>query len=63
MDFNFKLSVKVSVLPLVFLHKMEVVPTNDNGPHHLRTVAGTRKNTASNGDIAGEWALLVNVSS
>lgn len=41
---------------------MQAVPVDDYCPHHLSTVASTSKVTTPNGNITGEWAILVNVS-
>lgn len=50
-------------LPLIFLDKVKVVPSNNYGPHHLGTLASSRNNTTSDRNIASEWALLVNICS
>ena len=51
------------LVSLVLFNIMQVVTTNDNSPRHLGTVASTRENTTPDGDVASEWALLVNVCS
>ena len=48
-------------LPLVLLHKVEVVPADDDGPVHLGTVASSSNDSAPDGNSPSEWALLVNV--
>lgn len=40
---------------------MEVVSANDDGAVHLGGLDGSRQNTAADGDVAGEGALLVDV--
>ena len=56
--------VFVSLLEaLVFPDVVEVVPANDNRPFHLHTLHNTRQDPTTNGDIASEWALLVNIGS
>jgi hypothetical protein len=50
-------------MPLIFLDKVKVVPSNNDGPHHLGTVASARKNTTSDRNIASERALLVYICS
>lgn len=46
-------------LPLVFLHIVKVVSTDNDGSHHLGTVASTRQDAAPDGNIAGKGAFLV----
>jgi hypothetical protein len=50
-------------MPLIFLDKVKVVPSNNDGPHHLGTVASASKNTSSDRNIASERALLVDICS
>ncbi|KAL2345925.1 hypothetical protein Fmac_007210 [Flemingia macrophylla] len=40
---------------------MEIIPPNNDGPIHLSTVTCSSQDTATNGNIASEWALLVNI--
>jgi len=42
---------------------MEIIPSNDDRPVHLSTVTCSSQDTATDGDIASEGALLVNESS
>lgn len=42
---------------------MEIIPPNNNSPIHLSTMTCSSKDTATNRDIAGEGALLVDVGS
>lgn len=49
------------LISLVLLDKVQVVPADNDGPHHLGTVASASKNTTPDGYIASKWALLVNV--
>jgi hypothetical protein len=49
--------------PLVFLNKVEIVPSDNDCTVHLSTVACTSQDTTSNGHASSEGALLVNVSS
>ena len=51
--------IEVMFLPLIFLDKMKVVPSNNNGPYHLGTVASASNDTPSDRNITGERALLV----
>lgn len=48
-------------ISLVLLDKVKVVSADNDGPHHLSTVASASKNTTPDGYIASKWALLVNV--
>ena len=48
-------------LPLVLPDKMEVIPANSDSAGHFCAVHGSGEDTASDRDISGEWALLVNV--
>lgn len=52
-----------NILPLVFLDIVEVVPSNDNGPHHFCTMASASKDTASDRNSASKWAFLINICS
>lgn len=55
--------VLVSLLvTVVLLDVVQVLATDDDGAFHLGADNGTSKNTATNGDISSEGALLVNVS-
>lgn len=49
------------LIPLVLLHPMQVVPSDNDCSHHLSTMAGSSKDTASDGYITRERAFLVNV--
>ena len=51
------------LVPLVLLDKMEIIPPNNNSPVHLSTVTCSSQDTATDGNIASEGALLVNVGS
>ena len=46
---------------VVLLHVMQVVPPDDNGPVHLEFDDNSGEDSATDGHIAGEGALLVNV--
>lgn len=48
-------------LPLIFLNKMKVITTNNDGPDHLGTVASARNLTTPDGNISSKWAFLINV--
>lgn len=50
-------------IPLVLLDKMKIVPSNNNSPVHLSTVASTRKDTTPDRNIASEGTFLINVGS
>ena len=50
-------------IPLVLLDKMEIIPSNNNSPVHLSTVTCSSQDTATDGNIASEGALLVNIGS
>jgi hypothetical protein len=43
-----------SVLPLILLHKMEVVPADNDSPIHLVTVPCSSNNSASDGNCSSE---------
>lgn len=53
---------QIDILPLVFFNEMKVIPSNNDGPHHLCTVASTSKYAASDRNSTSEWAFLINVS-
>lgn len=54
--------VSVTLLEtVVFADVVQVVATNHNGALHLRLDHDTAQNTTTNGHIAGERALLVDV--
>ena len=38
---------------------VEVIPTDDDGTGHLGRNNTASENTATDGDVTGEWALLV----
>ena len=46
---------------VVLLHVMQVVPPDDNGPVHLELDDNSREDSTTDGHIASEGALLVNV--
>lgn len=48
---------------VVFLDVMQVIPSEDYGSCHLGWENDTLEDSASNGDVWGEWAFFVNVSS
>lgn len=50
-------------MPLVLLDKMKIISTNNNGPHHLRTMASASKDATPDGNIANKGAFLINVGS
>ena len=47
---------------LVLGDEVQVVPSDDNGPLHLHLGNHACQDSASDADIACEWALLVNVA-
>lgn len=49
--------------PLVFPDVVEVVLSNNDSPVHLSTMAYPTQDTAPDRNIAGKWALLVDVRS
>jgi hypothetical protein len=49
------------LIPLIFLHKVEVVPANNDSPVHLSTMACSSNDSASDRNSSSEWALLINV--
>jgi hypothetical protein len=51
------------LVSLVFLNKVEIVPSDYDCTVQLDTVACTSQDTTSNGHASNEGALLVNVSS
>ena len=54
--------VSVSFLvSVVFGDIMEIVPTNNKGPLHLVTDDDTLEDLAPDGNIASEWAFLINI--
>lgn len=48
---------------LVFANPMQIVLANNDGLPHLCGDDDAAEETAANGNVAGEWALLVDVSS
>ena len=48
--------------PLVFFHKVQIIPTDNNGFLHLQFSDYTRQDTSTNAHIASKWAFFVNVS-
>ena len=46
---------------VVLLHVMQIAPPDDNVPVHLEFDDNTRQDLATDGNIAGEGALLVDV--
>lgn len=48
---------------VVFANVVQVVTSDDNGALHLQLLDDTSQNATSDGDIASEGALLVNVAS
>ena len=42
---------------------MKVVTPDDDGPVHLHLSDDTGQDTSTDGDLAGEWALLVHIVS
>ena len=46
---------------VVFPDVVQVVTANDYGPLHLQLQDDTREDAATNVDVTGEWAFLVNV--
>lgn len=54
--------IPVSLLEPVVLGKVvEVITADDNGPLHLHLLHDSGEDAASDGDVAGERTLLVNV--
>ena len=54
--------VPVSLLePVVLLHVVEIVTPHDNGLVHLHLGDDAGKDATTDGHLANEWALLVNV--
>lgn len=51
------------LISLVFLNIMKIITSNNYSPRHLGTVASTGENATPDGDIAGERAFLINISS
>ena len=47
--------------PVVLSHVVKVVSPDDNGAVHLQLDDDSGENAASDGDISGEGALLVDV--
>lgn len=47
--------------PLVLFDKVQVIPSDNDCPHHFRTMTSSSKNTPSNWNRASEWAFLVDV--
>jgi len=50
-------------LPLVLLDKVKIIPTNNDGPIHLSTVACSGDDATPDRHSASEWAFLINVGS
>ena len=48
---------------VVLLHVVKVIPSDDDRTLHLHLGHNTSQDTTSDGNIAGERAFLVNVSS
>lgn len=56
--------VGVSLLiPLVLLDEVKIIPTNNDGPIHLSTVACSSDDATPDRHSAGEWTFLINVGS
>lgn len=54
--------VPVSLFESVVLPDIvKVIPPDDNGPLHFKLLYNTSQDTSTNGYIAGEWTLFVNV--
>lgn len=47
---------------IVFPYVMQVITADDNRTHHFHLLHHSGQNTATDGNIAGERTLLVNVS-
>ena len=47
--------------PVVFLDVVQVIPADNSGPVHLQLGDDSGQDTATNGNLAGEGTLLVNV--
>ena len=58
---NFR-HIKIS-LPLVLLDKVKIIPTNNDGPVHLSTVACSSNDATPDRHSASERAFLINVGS
>lgn len=50
-------------LPLVLLDKVQIIPTDNDGPVHLSTVACPSYDATPDRHSAGEWTFLINVGS
>ena len=48
---------------VVFFDEMQVISSQDHGSSHLGWEDDSLKDSASNGDTGGEWALMVDVIS
>jgi hypothetical protein len=59
---NSLLIMKIS-LPLILLDIVKVIPTDNDGPVHLRTVACPSYDATPNRHSASEWAFLIDVGS
>lgn len=59
---KYKLILKIS-LPLVLLDEVKIIPTNNDGPIHLSTVACSGDDATPDRHSASEWTFLINVGS
>lgn len=58
MDWNISMSFLISI---IFGNIVEVVSSHNNSPLHLCWYDNSFQDLASNRDVAGEWAFLVNI--
>lgn len=54
-------AVAVVCTPCILLDEMHIIPADNDGLVHLGRLDCARQDTSTNGDVAGERALLVNV--
>lgn len=48
---------------VILLDVMEIISSEDDGSGHFGVQHDSLQDSASDGDVGGEWALLINVSS
>ena len=54
--------VLVSLLKsLVLPDEVQIIPPDHNGSLHLHLEDNSRQDSTSDGDVASEWALFVNI--
>ena len=55
-------SVETILWDQIVVHQLAfLLPSDDDGPVHLQLDDDSGKDATSDGNISGEWALLVNV--